>query len=92
MFNLIRYFSLASAVAIVAVTVILVALYHRHSVNELIASAENGNATLARAFATALDASMAITASGTLGMKAATRSPAATPWARRAAAKLATSA
>ncbi len=51
MFNLRRYFSLASAVAIAAVTVTLVGVYQRHSTDQLIESAEGENVTLARAFA-----------------------------------------
>ena len=51
MFNLRRYFSLMSAGAIVAVTVTLVVVYQRHSMDQLIESAESENVTLARAFA-----------------------------------------
>ncbi len=51
MFNLRRYFSLASSVAIVAVIVTLVVLYHRHSMDNLVETAERENVTLSRAFA-----------------------------------------
>ena len=51
MFNLRRYFLLASAAAIIAVTVTLVVVYQRHSMDQLIQSAESKNVTLARAFA-----------------------------------------
>ena len=54
MFDLRRYFSLASAVAIVAVTVILVVLHYRYSMDQLVESAERENVTLARAFANTL--------------------------------------
>ncbi len=54
MFNLLRYFSLASAVALAVVTVVLVHLYRQNAVNELIESAESQNVTLARSFANVL--------------------------------------
>ena len=51
MFQLLRYFSLTSALAITVVTVVLV-LIHRHgAISELIASAETHNVSLARSFA-----------------------------------------
>ena len=54
MFNLLRYFSLASAVALAVVTVVLVQLYRHDAVNELVESAESQNVTLARSFANVL--------------------------------------
>ncbi len=51
MFRLIRYYSLASAVAILAATVVLVVLYRQNAVNELIETAEIENVALARSFA-----------------------------------------
>ena len=51
MFNLLRYFSLASAVALAVVTVVLVHLYRQNAVIELVESAESQNVTLARSFA-----------------------------------------
>ena len=54
MFKLFRYYSLASAIAIVAVTAVLVAFYRQNAVNELITTAENQNVSLARSFANTL--------------------------------------
>ncbi len=54
MFNLLRYFSLASAVALTVVTVVLVHLYRQNAVNVLVESAESQNVTLARTFANVL--------------------------------------
>ena len=51
MFKLIRYYSLASAVAILATTVVLVVLFRQNAVNELIYTAESQNVALARSFA-----------------------------------------
>ncbi len=51
MFRLFRYYSITSAVAIVAVTVVLVASYRQHEVAQLIESAEGQNMALARSFA-----------------------------------------
>ncbi|MCZ6861997.1 MAG: hypothetical protein O7I42_17260, partial [Alphaproteobacteria bacterium] len=54
MFNLLRYFSLASAIALAIVTVVLVHLYRQNAVDELVESAEGQNVTLARSFANVL--------------------------------------
>ncbi len=51
MFRLLRYYSITSAVAIVAVTVVLVAFFRQHEVAQLIESAEGQNVVLARSFA-----------------------------------------
>ena len=51
MFRLFRYYVLASSVAIVVVTVVLVAIYRQNAVNELILTAEGQNTALARSFA-----------------------------------------
>ncbi len=51
MFGLLRYFSIASAVALIAVTFALAYLYRDNAVEELVASAEGQNVTLARSFA-----------------------------------------
>ena len=51
MFKLLRHFSVASAVAILSVTVVLVILYRETAVNELVGLAENQNVALARSFA-----------------------------------------
>ena len=54
MFRLFRYYSIASAVAIVAVTVALAAFYRDNAVGELITTAESQNVVLARTFANIL--------------------------------------
>ncbi len=54
MFGLLRYFSIASAIALIAVTVALVYLYRDDAMEELVVSAENQNITLARSFANIL--------------------------------------
>lgn len=51
MFRLFRYYALASSVAIVTVTFVLVAFYRENAVNELIVTAESQNVALARSFA-----------------------------------------
>ena len=51
MFGLLRYFSIASAVALIAVTFALVYLYRDNAMEELVVSAEGQNVTLARSFA-----------------------------------------
>ena len=51
MFGLLRYFSIASAVALIAVTFALVYLYRDNAMEELVVSAEGQNITLARSFA-----------------------------------------
>jgi PAS domain S-box-containing protein len=50
MFNLRRYFSITSAIAIVMVTVVLVVQYHQRAFDELAESSESKNIILARAF------------------------------------------
>ena len=54
MFRLLRYFSIASAVALIAVTFALVYLYRDNAMKELVVSAEGQNITLARSFANIL--------------------------------------
>ena len=54
MFRLLRYYSLASAVAIVAVTVVLVVFYRHNAVDELVVTAEGQNVLLARSFANSI--------------------------------------
>ncbi|MCH8098549.1 MAG: PAS-domain containing protein [Proteobacteria bacterium] len=54
MFGLLRYFSIASAVALIAVTFALVYLYRDNAMEELVVSAEGQNLTLARSFANIL--------------------------------------
>ncbi|MFQ6017877.1 MAG: sensor histidine kinase [Kiloniellaceae bacterium] len=54
MFNLRRYFALASAAALVVVTVVLVTFYRQSAVDELVAAAETQNAALAQAFANSM--------------------------------------
>ena len=51
MFRLLRYYSITSAVAIVVVTVVLVASFRQHELAQLIESAEGQNVVLARSFA-----------------------------------------
>ena len=51
MFRLFRYYSVASAIAIVVVTVGLVTFYRQNAINQLTEAAESGNVALARAFA-----------------------------------------
>lgn len=50
MFKLLRYFSLSSAVAVVAVSAVLLLIYHRSAVNDLVEQAEIQNVFLARSF------------------------------------------
>ena len=54
MFRLLRYFSIASAVALIAVTISLVYLYRDNVMEGLVVSAESQNITLARSFANIL--------------------------------------
>jgi diguanylate cyclase (GGDEF)-like protein/PAS domain S-box-containing protein len=54
MFKLLRYFSLASAIAIVFVTAALLTFYHRYSVSNLVEFGEGQNVALARSFANTL--------------------------------------
>ena len=54
MFKLLRYFSIASAVALIAVTFALVYLYRDTAMEGLVVSAEGQNITLARSFANIL--------------------------------------
>ncbi len=51
MFKLLRHFSLTSAVAILAVTVVLVILYRHNAMDDLVDIAERQNVALARSFA-----------------------------------------
>ncbi len=51
MFQLLRYFSLTSALVIAVVTVVMVLFYRQGAVSDLIASAETHNVSLARSFA-----------------------------------------
>ena len=51
MFKLLRYFSLTSAIAILAVTIVLVNLYRQNAVNQIVVMAESQNMALARSFA-----------------------------------------
>ncbi len=51
MFQLLRYFSLTSAVAIAVATLALVLFYRQGAVSDLVASAETHNVSLARSFA-----------------------------------------
>ncbi|MBI1986080.1 MAG: hypothetical protein HYS64_05280, partial [Rhodospirillales bacterium] len=51
MFKLLRYFSLTSAVAVVTVSAVLLFVYHRSAVNDLVEQAEIQNVFLARSFA-----------------------------------------
>ncbi len=48
MFKLLRHFSLTSAVAILAVTVVLVILYRHNAMDDLVDIAERQNVALAR--------------------------------------------
>ncbi len=54
MFRLLRYYSVASAIAIMVVTVVLGFVYRQHAVDELIITAESQNTSLARSFANTL--------------------------------------
>ena len=51
MFQLLRYFSLTSAIAIAVATMALVLFYRQGAVSDLVASAETHNVSLARSFA-----------------------------------------
>ncbi len=48
MFRLFRYYTLASAVAILAVTVALVVFYRQNAIDELVLTAEGQNVSLGR--------------------------------------------
>ncbi len=54
MFNLLRYFSLTSAIVLIVVAVALVALFRQHELHEVVESTENQNVLLARSFANTL--------------------------------------
>lgn len=54
MFKLFRYYSIASAAAILVVTVVLGFVYRQQAVDELIVTAEGQNVSLARSFANSL--------------------------------------
>lgn len=54
MFKFLRNFSVMSAVAIVMVTVALVAFYRQNAVHELVVTAEAQNVSLARSFANSI--------------------------------------
>ena len=54
MFNLLRHFSIASAIVVVLVTTTLAVLNNRHESRELVETAENNNVTLAHSFANIL--------------------------------------
>lgn len=54
MFSLLRYFAVASAVALVAVAVLLYVLYRHTAEADLIETAEHGNTVLARSLANAI--------------------------------------
>ncbi len=54
MFRLLRYYSFMSAVALLAVTVILVVLYRQNAMRELVDTAESQNTVLAQAFSNTL--------------------------------------
>ena len=51
MFRLFRYYSIASAIAIIVVTVALVVIYRQNAIGELVEISERQNVTLARSFA-----------------------------------------
>ncbi len=51
MFRLLRYFSLTSALVVIAVSAMLVVFYRQSAVNDLVESAETQNLILARSFA-----------------------------------------
>ncbi len=51
MFQLLRYFSLTSAIVIAVVIVVMVLFYRQAAVSDLVASAESHNVSLARSFA-----------------------------------------
>ncbi|MCZ6608139.1 MAG: hypothetical protein O7A64_10790, partial [Alphaproteobacteria bacterium] len=51
MIKLLRHFSLISAVAILAVTVVLINLYRQNAINQIVEMAESQNVDLARSFA-----------------------------------------
>lgn len=54
MFNLLRYFSLASAIAVLAIALVMQSVYRSHAVDELIAITERQNVVLTQAFANTL--------------------------------------
>ncbi|HEY9163506.1 MAG TPA: hypothetical protein VIN57_02760, partial [Magnetovibrio sp.] len=58
MYRLVRNFSIASAVAIVIVTVILGLVQHSTLKRELVVTTEMQNATFARTYANALEADL----------------------------------
>ncbi len=51
MFKLVRYFSVASLIVLVGVTVVLITVYRQVTVEELVEIQENQNVTLTQAFA-----------------------------------------
>jgi len=54
MFKLLRYFSITSSLAFIAVAAILGELYHQAAVNDLVSLGENHNVALTQAFANSL--------------------------------------
>lgn len=54
MFRLQRYFSVTSAIALVAVAMVVVVFYRQNAVNDLVVSAEAQSAALAQSFANTL--------------------------------------
>ena len=54
MFQLLRYFSITSALAIICMTLIAVVLYRNSAIEEVVVAAESHNAALARALANTL--------------------------------------
>lgn len=54
MFNLLRYFSLTSAVVIVVIALAMQAAYRQHAVDDLVTMAESQNVALSQAFANTL--------------------------------------
>ena len=59
MFRLLRYFSLTSGIALVAVAIVLAYFYREHAVDDLVDITERKNETLARSFANAIWPSLA---------------------------------
>jgi len=53
-FNLLRFFSLVSAIVVIAVTTAMVILYNRHEMNRLIEFGEMENVALTRSFANSI--------------------------------------
>ena len=54
MFRLVRYFAVTSAVALIAVALVLYLLYRQTAVEEIVEAAQNSNAVLAQSLANAL--------------------------------------